>query len=945
MSQMFTGPDPDGARITAVLGPTNTGKTYLAIERMLGHATGMIGFPLRLLARENYDRIVRLKGKGAVALITGEERIIPAHPRWFVCTVESMPVNRMVDFLAIDEVQLAADPDRGHVFTDRLLHARGRQETMFLGAETIKPLLRDLIPEAEFVTRERFSTLSYVGPKKLTRLPRRSAVVAFSAADVYSIAELVRRTRGGTAVVLGALSPRTRNAQVAMFQAGEVEHLVATDAIGMGLNMDIDHVSFASLRKFDGRVPRDLTAAEIGQIAGRAGRGMADGTFGTTADSGQLDPEVIERVENHEFPALRGLFWRNRDLRFTSIDALLTSLAKGTDRPGLLRPRPADDQQVLEALAREEDIRQTADRPERVRLLWEVCQIPDFRKVMPETHARLLAQIYRHLTAPGRRLPTDWVAAHLDQLDRTDGDMHALMDRIASIRVWTYISHRADWLPDSLHWQERARAVEDMLSDALHDRLTQRFVDVRTSVLAKRLRDGQPLLAAVKADDSVIVEGHHIGHLDGLTFLPEKGDTRTADRAVLNAAGKALRGEIARRVEALAQDGDDAFALDDDSRLTWRGAVAGRLTAGPDILRPRVEVPGDEFLDGDARDTIRQRLADWLAGYVARTLPPLSSPPPDDLGGAGRGVLFQVAEGLGSLPAATARDQVKALTEKDRKILARLGLRFGTESIFAPKLLKPHAQRLRAQLWAADAAAPLHAVPEGLMSLDAAPEAPAAFYAAIGYRVFAGRAVRIDVLERFAAEVRRLLRDKVAGGSHGPLPPATLSLIGVTAEQGLHVLQALGYDAALDGEGAIAFAPRPRRKRPTPGTRAQASAKTRSQDGAKTPPHRPADPAKPPPAKRQPPRQPPRPAPRAKPVDPDSPFAVLATHAVLRQPEPKPKAKPRPKPKPKTQTPAPKEAAQADAPRPDAAPTRKRRRRGKGKGQPPASRPKADTPA
>lgn len=863
MTQMFAGPDPDRARITAVLGPTNTGKTYLAIERMLGHATGMIGFPLRLLARENYDRIVKLKGKGAVALITGEERIIPPNPRWFVCTVEAMP-KRSVDFLAIDEVQIAADPDRGHVFTDRILHARGRQETMFLGAETIKPLLRELIPEAEFVTRERFSTLSYVGPKKLTRLPRRSAVVAFSAADVYSIAELIRRTRGGTAVVLGALSPRTRNAQVAMFQAGEVDHLVATDAIGMGLNMDIDHVSFAALRKFDGRAPRDLTPAEIGQIAGRAGRGMADGTFGTTGDTGLLDPEVIERVESHEFPALKGLYWRNRDLRFTSIEALLGSLARGTDRPGLIRTRPADDQLVLEALAREDDIRKTADRPERVRLLWEVCQVPDFRKVMPESHARLLAQVYRHLTAPGQRLPTDWVASHLDQLDRVDGDMHALMDRIASIRVWTYISHRGDWLHDTDQWQGRARAVEDKLSDALHESLTQRFVDVRTSVLAKRLREGEPLLAAVKADDSVIVEGHHVGHLDGLTFVPDKGDTRTADRAVLNAAGKALRGEIARRVAGLAEDADDAFALNERDHITWRGAEVGRLAPGPDILRPQVEVPNDEFLDGEAREAIRQRLAAWLAGHVARTLPPLAAPPPDDLGGAGRGVLYQVAEALGSLPAGAARDQVKALTDQDRKILARLGLRFGTESIFVPRLLKPRAQRLRAQLWAAGHGALPRPVPEGLMSLDAEPGAPDPFYDAIGYRVFAGRAVRVDVLERFAAEVRRLLRDKQAGGGAGPLPPATLSLIGVTAAQGVAVLRALGYEATLGEDGAIAFAPRPRRK---PGRRPPRA-------GDKTPAPR-------------------RPAPPAKAPDPESPFAVLADHALLRPADPASRKAPR----------------------------------------------------
>ncbi|MFA7431639.1 MAG: helicase-related protein, partial [Rhodospirillaceae bacterium] len=690
--------DPLRPRVTAVLGPTNTGKTTLAIDRMLGHASGMIGFPLRLLARENYDRIVRLKGAASVALITGEERIVPREARYIVCTVESMPLDRRVSFLAVDEVQLAADPDRGHVFTHRILHARGQVETMFLGSETIRPLLRRLVPEAEFISRPRFSTLAYGGPRKLTRLPRRTAVVAFSAADVYSIAELIRRTRGGTAVVLGALSPRTRNAQVGMFQAGEVEHLVATDAIGMGLNMDIDHVAFAALRKFDGSAPRALDASEVAQIAGRAGRHLNDGTFGTTSDVGPMDPQLIERVENHQFAALRGLFWRNPELRFSSIDALLGSLGMPATIPGLVRTRPADDQLVLEALAREDDIRRTATAPDRVRLLWEVCQVPDFRKVMPETHARLLGQVYRYLTAPGRRLPTDWVASHLAALDRVDGDIHALSDRIASIRVWTYMSHRADWLQDSLHWQERARAVEDRLSDALHERLTQRFVDVRTSILAKRLRQGEPLLAAVSKTDAVTVEGHHLGHLEGLTFVPEKSDglaaNRAADRAVANAAAKALRGEIQRRVQALADAPDDAFALSDLGRVQWMGADVARLAPGPDALRPLVEVPLDDLLDGDQREAVRRRAAAWVRDYVARVLGPLVDLPPS-LSGAARGVLYQVAEALGTLPLTGVRSQVEALGAADRKALARLGLRFGTESVFVPGLLKAEAVRLR----------------------------------------------------------------------------------------------------------------------------------------------------------------------------------------------------------------------------------------------------------
>ncbi|MGH7115888.1 MAG: helicase-related protein, partial [Stellaceae bacterium] len=497
-------------RLVAVLGPTNTGKTHLAIERMLGHKSGMIGFPLRLLARENYDRIVKLKGARAVALITGEEKILPANPSYFVCTVESMPLDRPVDFLAVDEIQLCADPERGHVFTARLLHARGLAETMLLGADTIKPLMRRLVPEFEHISRPRFSTLSYTGHKKVTRLPPRSAVVAFAVADVFSLAELIRRQRGGTAVVLGALSPRARNAQVGMFQAGEVDYLVATDAIGMGLNMDLDHVAFARTAKFDGRGPRRLTAAEIAQIAGRAGRHMSDGTFGATAEQGPLDPEIVEAVETHRFDPLTRLNWRNTRLRFGSIDALLKSLDERPSAPGLVQAREADDQRALQALARNREVAALATHRGAVRLLWEVCQIPDFRKVMSDTHTRLLAHIFGHLAGPEERLPTDWIAAQMAHLDCAEGDIDTLMARIAHIRTWTYITHRADWVDGATAWQERARRIEDQLSDALHDRITQRFVDRRSAFLVRRLASDDTLSASVSASGEVRVEGAYV---------------------------------------------------------------------------------------------------------------------------------------------------------------------------------------------------------------------------------------------------------------------------------------------------------------------------------------------------------------------------------------------------------------------------------------------------
>ncbi len=568
------------ARVLAVLGPTNTGKTHLAIERMLGHASGMIGFPLRLLARENYDRVVKLKGQRAVALITGEEKIIPANPAYFVCTVESMPLDHPVDFLAVDEIQLCGDGERGHVFTDRLLHARGLGETMLLGADTIRPLLRRLVPEAEFISRPRFSTLRYVGPKKATRLPPRSAVVAFAIADVFALAELMRRQRGGTAVVLGALSPRARNAQVGLFQSGEVDYLVATDAIGMGLNMDLDHVAFARVVKYDGHAPRRLAPAEIAQIAGRAGRHMSDGTFGTTADLEGLEPEIVEAVENHRFDPLERLFWRNAKLDFRSPQRLLASLEARPVTRGLALAREADDHLALRTLARQPEIAASATHPGAVRLLWEVCQIPDFRKVMSETHARLLAQIYHHLAGPTERLPIDWVASQMSRLDRADGDIDSLMSRIAHIRTWTYIAHRPEWLADSTHWQERARAIEDRLSDALHDRITQRFVDRRSAFLVRRLASTAELLASVSRDGAVKVEGEYVGRLDGFRFVPDENAAGGEARTLLNAANRVLRGEIAERARELARAGDGEFALGADATLAWRGGAVGRLLPG-----------------------------------------------------------------------------------------------------------------------------------------------------------------------------------------------------------------------------------------------------------------------------------------------------------------------------------------------------------------------------
>ena len=795
-------------RLVAVLGPTNTGKTHLAIERMLDHQSGMIGFPLRLLARENYDRVVKLRGVRAVALITGEEKILPPNPSYFVCTVESMPLDRQVEFLAVDEIQLCADPERGHVFTARLLHARGLSETMFLGADTIRPLMRRLVPDAEYVSRPRFSTLSHTGHKKVTRLPRRSAVVAFSLADVFSLAELVRRQRGGTAIVLGALSPRARNAQVGMFQAGEVDYLVATDAIGMGLNMDLDHVAFARLGKFDGRGPRRLTAAEIGQIAGRAGRHMADGTFGTTADEGLLDPNIVAAVEEHRFEPLTRISWRNTRLSFDTVGMLLRSLDERPPLPGLIQARDADDHRALQILARNAEIAALAGNPGAVRLLWEVCQIPDFRKMMSDSHARFLAQCFLHLAGRAERLPNAWIGGQMAQLDRVDGDIDTLMTRIAHIRTWTYITHRADWVDGAADWQERARAIEDSLSDALHDRITQRFVDRRAAFLVRHLDGDSELLASVDKHGEVCVEGSFVGRLEGFRFVPDAVAGEEM-RTLITAANRVLRSEVARRARRLTADADEAFALDPAGAVLWGGGPVGRLVAGDGILTPRVEVRAGDFLDGEARERVRQRLQLFVKHAIERQLSPLFAAQALALDGSARGLVFQLVDALGCLPVADLSAPIKSLEPASRRALARLGVRFGAETVYIEPLLGVEPVRFRALLWAVRHGRPVPRLPGARgrgQAIPVDPEMPQSFYGAIGRRVVAGLALRPDRLERLAIAAR----DRTRGGRFtGDAELAALAGVAPDALRG--VLLALGYRAVIEN-GEEFFIGRARRR-------------------------------------------------------------------------------------------------------------------------------------
>jgi ATP-dependent RNA helicase SUPV3L1/SUV3 len=771
-------------RVTAVLGPTNTGKTHLAMERMLGHASGMVGFPLRLLARENYERTVKVKGSDAVALVTGEEKILPRGARYFICTVESMPLDRPVDFLGVDEIQLAADRERGHIFTDRLLHARGRSETMFMGSETASRWIRALVPGVEFIQRPRFSSLTYAGAKKLTRLPPRSAAVAFSAADVYALAELIRRQRGGAAIVMGALSPRTRNAQVELYQSGEVDYLVATDAIGMGLNMDVHHVAFASLRKFDGITPRPLTKAEIAQIAGRAGRHMTDGTFGTTAEAGAMEPDIVEAVENHRFDPLRHLMWRNSDLDFRSIRTLQASLQERPPVDGLIRQGSAEDHQALELLAKDPELAELAAGRDRVRLLWEVCQVPDFRKLMADAHIRLLGQLYRHLTAPGalNRLPEQWVADQVARLDRVDGDIDQLTGRIAHIRTWSYVAHRSDWVKDPAHWQGRTQAIEDRLSEALHQALTQRFVDKRHAVLHRRLRSGDEIEGEVTPDDAVVVEGHAVGRLVGFRFQQAEDAKRDEVRALAAAARRILDPVIAARLQMLLADPEASFTLDPRGRILWRGAELAMLMPGETPLKPGLRLLHDDLLDGRQRRAIEERLRSWLIRLVERRLKPLHLAANAALSPVARGLAFQLIERLGAAPATQVDAALRAMGEEDRKALVGIGFRLGRETVWLSGLGDKRQRRLLALLLAIHRGSDPARVRGDEAQLDDD------LLRALGKRRIGGHIFEFGDLERVAALLRRRARN---GPVAADAETAAACRIDIAALE--PVIRALGY--------------------------------------------------------------------------------------------------------------------------------------------------------
>ena len=828
------------APVRAILGPTNTGKTYLAIERMCGHSSGVIGFPLRLLAREVYDRVVAIKGEKQVALLTGEERIVPPNARYVLCTAESMPVRTGRDdrpkegpfpdqfaFAAIDEAQLGIDPERGHVFTDRMLRARGREETLILGSDTLKPIIRKLLPEAEIVSRPRFSTLRYAGNVKLSRLPPRSAVVAFSAEQVYALAEMLRRFRGGAAVVMGALSPATRNAQVAMFQRGEVDYLVATDAIGMGLNMDVAHVAFAGLEKFDGRRERRLTIAEMAQIAGRAGRHQRDGSFGTLGlgakDGAVFSDEEITAIEEHRFRPLDFAYWRNPELDFTDVRTLISSLERRSDDP-LLRPAPeAIDLSVLKLIA--EDPAIAAKRGAAARRLWAACGLPDFRKVGPMHHARMVRRLFSYI-GEGGHIPHEWFAAEVSRLDNVNGDIEALADRLAGVRSWAYIAHRADWLAEPVKWAERTREVEARLSDALHERLTQRFVDRRTAVLVRDIgsRGADALPVTVAADGEVSVGPEPIGHLAGFDFRVDHTARLADKRLLLAAAERRLGDELDRRAKSLIEAPDQTFELviEEDGRaaVCWNGNVLARLATGRSLLEPALRTSRAlDQLSAARRAELRARLEAWVDAQIdrnLRALKKLAAAATDRSSSSGvRALAAMLADSGGVLPRRSLVSSIGALEQSDRQTVHRLGVRLGPLDVFHPALLKPAAQQWRAILQAVRANQPVPALPSaGAATLNADADASGA---GLAYRRLGRQWLRIDLADRLASHAHKV---RSAGGDE-PVDKALATSVGLDEGGIAKLMEEVGFTRA--GEAWKWRGRRPPRQEPS-GSRSHAFA-------------------------------------------------------------------------------------------------------------------------
>jgi len=795
-------------KITAILGPTNTGKTHLAIETMLSFESGMIGFPLRLLAREVYEKVIKKINIEKVALITGEEKIIPPNAKFFLCTVESMPIDKELDFVAIDEIQMCADHERGHIFTDRLLNMRGNKLTMLMGSNTIKKIISKLDEDVEFINRDRLSKLSYAGHKKISRINRKTAIIAFSTEEVYAIAELIRRQKGGAAIVMGSLSPKTRNAQVALYQSGDVDFLVATDAIGMGINMDLDNVYFSNLKKFDGRKLRRLNISEIGQIAGRAGRYLNDGNFGITGECKEINAEEVELLESHKFEEIRSLFWRNSNLNFNNSYSLIKSLDEKPNEDWLRKIYEREDEKALKFFLRDENLKDIEFNKEKLSILWECCQIPDFVKKTFGNHYEVIANVFKYLNSKKGKITDEYMRLQLMKLDKLEGNVDSLSNRIANVRTWSYVSNKNNWVENQNYWIEKTKLLEDKLSDRLHEELTKTFIDKRASVLARGLKQDMEFDTKILENNDVIIDGQFIGKINGLKLELDlkKGALETDIKSLKKAARQGVAPELEKRIGIIIDT--SLVELRNDSKIYWNKATIGRLTPGKDYLNPNFELIVDDILEQNQKIRLTKFLEKWLKNKIETTLKSLIDLKDlKEKNSSIKALAYQLYENNGVLKRDQVTEYLKNLAQNERKILRELGVKFGRYHVFLHRLIKPEAVSLRTLLWKNYHQKYFDLQPPtfGLNFIDDKNQKNKNFMLLCGFEKFESFFVRIDILERLFMQIINSKSEKEI-----KMIPEMLNLLGCNKDNFKKLLLNMSY-RVIEKNDEVFFKYKPRK--------------------------------------------------------------------------------------------------------------------------------------
>jgi len=778
-------------RITAVLGPTNTGKTHLAVDTMLQYESGIIGFPLRLLAREIFDKCTKKIGSNNVALITGEEKIIPKSPKYYICTVESMPQDMIVDFVAVDEIQMCADHERGHIFTDRLLNARGEKLTMFLGSHTMKYVISSLINEVEFVSRERYSKLTYSGYKKISRLSPKTALIAFSIDDVYALAELIRRQKGGAAIIMGSLSPKTRNSQVDLYQSGDANFLVATDAIGMGINMDINNVSFSNLKKFDGKKTRKLTLSEISQIAGRAGRHINDGTFGITGECEQLSSDEIEKLENHRLNRVNLICWRNSNINFDSLESLVSSLEEKTNNEFLKRTNDCEDEKILKFFLKNNNYLKEKPSKEYIKKLWECCQIPDFSKKNYGNHIEIVKKVFNFLTSGAEKVTNEYMKKQLEHLDIYNGNIDTLTNRISNVRTWSYVANKKNWTNNSDYWIERTKHIEDKLSDKLHEELTKSFIDKRISILSRSLKQDIILGTEIKNDNEVIIDNQYIGKINGmrLNLDLKSGSLKTDIKSLKKAARQAIAPELMRRANKIIKS--EILKLDEDHKIYWNDNPIARISKGKDYLNPKLEVLVDEAIDIDSKEKLKINLENKLYKLISSELSDLVNLSKIQFkSNYVRALCYQLFENNGVMKRELVHQMIKNISKEDRANLRKAGVKIGRYHIFLPKMLKPNAVDLRVKLWKLYFPEDKnYKIPKsGLNFLKNETKNNNKFLLICGFENFDKFYIRVDILERLFLKIMEETKN-----NEFTINSDMINLIGCSKENFIKLLELMKY--------------------------------------------------------------------------------------------------------------------------------------------------------